>query len=239
MSAHLEALVEDFADVSLLQGSKVGFTPTNYTELLTLFKTTRFIGHNDPPAESIEARTAVGKNIFDVARSGTVQFAMPFNSHNGCAKTETYLEENTDPQSVSNGSKRSPVIITKDGDTLGIIKTLGDPTCYGLKTDLEAGIIEGVISSPTPQSLIMWDHFVKQRSKAEHAWTVPAESFQAFNPLRYGILLVPVEERGFLPAYYDIDASGIRHTQHEDIKARTDSFLPTALPPPVKLTVEV
>lgn len=197
--SYLEQVIRDFQTLGLYYD---GGPPTEpslwcWQDLFDLLDTTKFIGPaqferlgTDDP----EMATNVGSKALELLKA-SVKFSDK-ERLKACYNTEPKLIRNVSPESVASPETYSPLVLIRDGEPIGIVKTYGEKSCYGLATELDAGIIEGCFSQPTPFTEL--GAAAAGLPKTTAAWSLPVEKAGVFTPLRFSAFTMPESERAKL-----------------------------------------
>lgn len=217
-----EGLRADFTSIGLSRYHIYSELPDSYAGLFRAVALTRNIGCL-PIAENAHPMTELGHIALDLCLRH-VQFGNIDNEC--CPEAESLLQSSLAAETVHSGSYRSPTIVIDAGEPVGVIKSLGEQTCYGLADRPEKGIYAKAFSSPrTPDRLSGW---ASQHLKSDEAWTIPLDEVDA-EPIRFSVLAVPLESRNGLVCDMP-QQSNVHRTSHEEIHETTAMLMQTARP---------
>lgn len=110
-----------------------------------------------------------------------------------CRSAEPKLIINVSSDSVASTEARSPLVLVRGDEPVGVIKTYGEKSCYGLATDLDIGIIKGCFSQPA--HFVELGKVISRLPKTVTAWSLPVEQAGSFVPLRFSAFTIPRDER--------------------------------------------
>lgn len=227
-SEYFEGLMHDYAAFGLAEDAiDSGFTnpPESHDELVaTLEVAPCSILASDPrrtqaltEVNPTDLATDLGGKIF-MLYGTDIEFDGWFhNDFSVCSEAEWRLAKNTQLQGSTKTPKMRPVILC-DGDTpVGIIKTNGEESCYGLVDRYDLGIVKGAFSSPS--SLVTWVEVPRSRTP----WRIDVKDIEPLCPTRFSTYAIPQESRKDLTNSSKVAL--IAGLSHEELEARAAHLL--------------
>jgi hypothetical protein len=150
-----------------------------------------------------------------------------------CHETEPKLLESIAPENYTNPNWRSPVILTKKGEPLGVLKAYGIESCYLLTDDPASGMVGGMIVDPNIGLS------VKELPTINGVWRLELPENHPVKGMRISTLAVPKAIRQPLYTEYterlDRVTAGV---DHDDIGSFAAEMLPKARPIDPDLAVQ-
>jgi hypothetical protein len=212
---YLDEAHAELDNLGLTQESEPIYHPRNfgYSHLSELLARTSTMSaevasgvHRDTPAP----RHAVGKRALDVlTSSGFVSFGN--DSFICCRTAESKLIRSISDKSVEDRDLRSPLVITRRGEPVGVMKAYGEASFYGITDVSRYQIFGGAFAAIG--SLIGRPKLLPH---ANHAWSAAIENLGSVLPLRLSLFVIPTDERNHAPM--DVDPySDVMTTSHEDV----------------------
>jgi hypothetical protein len=220
MTSYFEFLSQDLDALGLQEYIP---QPESYTELSNSL---RDIGESLgqmqplPRVPSVKARTVLGASIMNMSTRDT-----RFEEVEGyacCSQTEPSLLASL---AECDSPRRYPIIVLNEATPIGVIKRMGDPTCYGLVSQPEFGIVAGIVSAAKAH-----DAFNPYRPESNHAWTVDVTDIDRLYPVRPTLFSIPVAERRGLPLVTKWQKRSVLMATHRAIVSRVRELMHTAVP---------
>lgn len=231
--AYLEQLQEDLSAQGLGLASRTDLLDhSSRAGLANLLSLTRRVGSEDHrvhASEHPEMQTALDKIILEYGTREDVAPFSPKGSYMCYDGDENNLVDYISNRRVSNPYTIAPVTIVEDGEPLAVISGGIEFCSYGLKTNIERGIIAGFFSQ-APR------HLLERMRKAETGFFIDAEEAGVSSLLRVSSFLVPYHIRAQLAQSYDKGSL----TTHEALMERAKELLKVsvALPPANEASIE-
>lgn len=141
-----------------------------------------------------------------------------------CSEAEVRLLKDMADHSDTTGAQ--PIVLVEGGEPVGIIKADGEPTCYGLVTEYNLGLIRGVISAQATHAY--FNPYEYRSWPARRPWAIEASAVDYLYPVRPSMFTVPVGVRRHLVA--NERRGAVLATSHRQITERARQLLASAIP---------
>jgi len=238
-SGYLEQAVQDFQTLELYDEGPADPYSWGWIQLHDFLDMTSLIDpeHYDQlDRDGLEVSTGLGAKALEL-----LEMSVKFGKEHlqACRATEPKLINNISPESVSSAENHSPLVLVSGDEPVGIIKTYGEKSCYGLVTEPDIGIVEGCFSQPA--FIAELNRVIPRLPKTAAAWSLPVERVGAFLPLRFRAFTVPRDERLKLARNEFLFKQWRRRAlvyDHEYVARRAEDMLQTAAELELELGVE-
>jgi hypothetical protein len=190
---YFDQLQEDFGALNVPIGplGSSDVRVNDYTDLRDVLYRTRFIGTNVVPAD-VQLQTELGEHI---AQASIDHIKFKTERIYCCGDAELKLLESLGLSKPEKETPRPLTFLLKDSNVIGVIKSHGEASCYGLMDAQKFGIVRGAFSDP----INLPDRFLK-RSKKRVVQSVAVEQLGHFRPVRYSAFSIPAQHRQRLRA---------------------------------------
>lgn len=220
MSAYYENLAQDFTALGL---DGIVEEPRNYSGLYSIL---RLAGQGlQQPEElvcdpSSRPQTFLGKIILNLLEdNGKFE---DVDGYQCCSKSEQLLLQNM--ADYGRARRDQPVVVTSGNRAVGILKTDGDRTCYGLVHAPCAGLVTGSFSAAETHDMINPYDLRPSREP----WKIEIDDIDPLLPVRPSLFTVPLAAKRHLPD--DWGRGNVLRTSHAAIVRRADELLAKAVP---------